>query len=315
VKPSATDTVAQPFRAVAMQRVLLFAAGSIPACIAVAIINTRLYGSPWTSGYGTFDSIYRIDFLRANLARYPAWLMDTQTPGVLLALAAPFVLSRRGQSRGGTPQRTIAIMWLCFIAVVFLSYAFYIPFDEWWYLRFVLPAFPPLLVLTSIVIIAAITRLTRVGRDAVAAAIIGAFVWHGIDYTTDHAVLELWVGEQRYVSVGRYVANKLPDRAVILSMQHSGNIRYYSGRLTVRYDLIPATRLDWVIAELRRLGYHPYLALDDWEEAQFRERFEKHSALAALDWDPVARMENDHVRIYDPAHVGETEARIPDIIR
>jgi hypothetical protein len=208
-------------------------------------------------------------------------------------------------------------MWFCFIVVVFLSYAFYIPFDAWWYLRFVLPAFPPLLVLTSVVLIAAIRRVTRRARELAAAAIVGAIAWHGVNYAIDRSVLELWVGEGRYVSIGRYVASKLPDRAVILSMQHSGNIRYYSGRLTVRYDLIPATRLDWVIAELRRLGYHPYVALDNWEEPRFRERFAKHSALAALDWQPVARMENDLVKIYDPAHrdVRETESRIPDIIR
>ena len=94
----------------------------------------------------------------------------------------------------------------------------------------------------------------------------------------------------------------LPDRAVIICMQYSGSIRYYSDRLTVRFDWIPENRLDSVIEQLRGLGYHPYIVLEQAEMRSFQRRFQGHSELAALDWTPRARLRHDSdVKIYDPA--------------
>jgi hypothetical protein len=134
------------------------------------------------------------------------------------------------------------------------------------------------------------------------AAVIGALAWHGIEYSLDQRLFYLGNGERRSVAVGNYIVNTLPARAVFLSMYHSGSIRYYSARLTVRYDWIPEDHLDAVISDLRHLGYHPYLVLEDWEEAQFRARFQGHSALAALNWPPVAWVDTPiKTKIYDPA--------------
>ena len=58
--------------------------------------------------------------------------------------------------------------------------------------------------------------------------------------------------------VSQYIARELPETAVLFAMQHSGSVRYYSGRGIVRYDLIPKGRLDRVVARLRRLGYRSY---------------------------------------------------------
>jgi hypothetical protein len=302
-------------------RMLLFAAGSIPACLAVALINWRLYGSPLASGYAPFAVLFNWSHVWPNLARYPRWLLETETPFVLLALIAPFVLQPVPAARLDQPApRTIAAVWLCFIATVFLSYLFYLPFDEWWYLRFLLPAYPPMLVLSSVALVRLLTPLTRVAPDAkgfAAAAVVALVARHGVDYAVDRGAPSLWRAEQRYLTVGEYVASTLPDRAVLICMQHSGGARYYSGRITVRYDLMRPTDLDLVLAELRRLGYYPYLVLDDWEEPKFRDRFKGQSALSALDWTPVAQLHSNQVRIYDPAdrQPGRPDRpRIPDVV-
>jgi hypothetical protein len=88
---------------------------------------------------------------------------------------------------------------------------------------------------------------------------------------------------------------------VFISMQHSGSIRYYSGRPTLRYDWILRQRLDWLVSELRRLGYHPYIVLDEWEVPDFRAKFRDHSPLGALAWPPMAVHEPSGSIIYDPA--------------
>ena len=153
---------------------------------------------------------------------------------------------------------------------------FYLPFDEWWYLRFLLPAHPPILVLSSAALVRLLTPLTRVAPDAkgfAAAAVVALVARHGVDYAVNRGAPDLWRAEQRYLTVGEYAAT-LPDRAVLICMQHSGAASTYSGRITVRYDVMRPTDLDLVLAELRRLGYYPYLVLDDWEEPKFRDRFQ-----------------------------------------
>ena len=280
-----------------IQRGLLFAGGVIPACLAVAAINSRLYGSPLATGYGPLADLFSWRHLLPNLQRYPRWLLETQTAAVVLAPLALFI--KINPDREGRP---IVTAWCWFIAAIFACYFLYAPFETWFWLRFMLPAFPPLFVLTSAVLVALLARLARGRRVLATAAIMAALVWHGIAFGLDHAVFDFREGERKHVAIGEYVARALPDSGIYLSMQYSGSIRYYSGRLTVRYDLIPPNWLDSVIVDLRRLGYHPYIVLELSEEPQFRARFEGRSALAALDWPPVARMDHSSgVKIFDPS--------------
>ena len=286
----------------AVARALLFAAGFVPACVAVALINERLYGSPLASGYGPFDSLYSWSFFTTNLARYPRWIIETQTIIVLLALAAPFVLDRSAPASGVRHPRTLAIVWLVFAGATFLAYAVYLPFDEWWYVRFLMPAYPPILALTCVVLWRLATPLERFFAGAqtlLASVLVAGVAWHGVSFSIERGAQRQWVAEQRYATAGRFIAAYLPHRAAIICMQHSGGVRYYGHRITIRYDVIEPADLDGVLAQLRRLGYLPYLVLDDWEEPRFRQRFNGHARAGALDWSPLAQF--DGVKIYDLA--------------
>jgi hypothetical protein len=70
-------------------------------------------------------------------------------------------------------------------------------------------------------------------------------------------------------------------------MQHSGSVRFYSGRATLRYDLLDAAWLDRAIDHLESLGFRTYALLEDWEEEVFRERFGRQ-ATQALGGGPLA---------------------------
>jgi hypothetical protein len=88
---------------------------------------------------------------------------------------------------------------------------------------------------------------------------------------------------------------------VFVAQQHSGSVRYYTGRKTLRFDWLPPRELDNAIKRMNSLGYRPYILLDDWEEPMFKRRFAR-SALARLDWRPTAAFTTQiGVRIYDPA--------------
>ena len=286
----------------AMQRALLFGLGAVPACVVIAVLNTQWYGSPLKSGYGTLDYLYDWTHLWPNLSHYSLWLIETHTPVLLVALAAPFLLIAPTSGASHAHPKAMALTLLLFVVTLFSCYLFYLPMDAWWYLRFLLPAFPALLVLTSVVIVRAASRLSHGAREAAIAAVLVLLGWHGVRYASDHAAFHLREGERKYVRIGEYVASRLPERAALISMQHSGSIRYYAGRLTVRYDFIPDTSLDHVIDELRRLGYDPYIVLDTQEVSAFQERFKRHSQFAALDWPALARLQHPSATaIYDPA--------------
>ena len=71
----------------------------------------------------------------------------------------------------------------------------------------------------------------------------------------------------------------LPPDAVIITMQHSGSIRYYTGRMIVRWDALESRAwLDRAVAFLRDRGVATYALLEYWEEAEFRQRFTRPAA-------------------------------------
>jgi hypothetical protein len=285
----------------------LFAAAAVPGCMAVAAINYHLYGSPLLSGYEPFDVLYAWANAGPNLDRYPRWLIETQTPFICLALAA-FLFTRARTDRREPPPLALdhVVLLLIFSAAVFLSYLFYRPFgrEEWTYLRFLLPAYPPLLVLAVAVTVETLRRVMAPDRTQIAAALIvcaSVVGWQARE-SVRRGALAAGLIERRYLDVGRYVEAALPSNSVLISNLHAGSIRYYSGRLTLSYERLQPRWLDDAVAELRARGFHPFIAVEVDEEASFRERFESLNALGRLDWPAAAeRREPIRVRIYDPA--------------
>ncbi len=72
----------------------------------------------------------------------------------------------------------------------------------------------------------------------------------------------------------------------MLSVQHSGSVRYYAHRMTLRYDWLPADQLDAAIRDLAAKGYPTCLVVDDWELKEFQARFSPDSRLGLLTGRP-----------------------------
>ena len=86
----------------------------------------------------------------------------------------------------------------------------------------------------------------------------------------------------------------------MLSVQHSGSVRYYADRITLRYDWLNDTALDAALRDLAAKGRRAYLVVDDWEEKEFRARFSPANRAGRLDWAPIARVTGSpEVRIFD----------------
>jgi hypothetical protein len=84
------------------------------------------------------------------------------------------------------------------------------------------------------------------------------------------------------------VRDRLPAGAFVLAAQHSGSIRYYANRPTLRWDLLSPTRLDEVVAALRAQGYEPFLVVDAGEYEDFREKFALTGQHAVRQLTPLA---------------------------
>jgi hypothetical protein len=187
---------------------------------------------------------------------------------------------------------------MAFAGTVLACYLPYVVFDAWWYLRFVLPAYPAILALTAAAIVGALRYLPRpagvLGLSA--AALVSIVLVRG---AIDRHAFGLRDFELRFRLAGEYVESQLPANAAVVTAQESGSVRFYSGRLTLAWRELPEGRLERALNFLRTQGYRPYLLLERWEQADFVAKFGSSSPLGTLAWPAVADI-NHEVRIYDP---------------
>jgi hypothetical protein len=282
-----------------------FAAALVPAAGAIAILNWRLYGSPLISGYGDIESAYATAHIAANARRYGNWLVMTQTP--LIGLAAIGLLAP-GLTRSSILERRASLLFLVFTLVIAASYLPFAVFDDWWFLRFFLPAFPLLLVSMTASILWCLAYVPVAARVLTFVALGAFLVVHELRFAIDAGLMRVQRDERRYVAVARFIESATPPNAVFLSLQHAGSVRHYAGRLTVRFDRI-ATDLDAALVSLERAGWRPYILLEDWEEPQFTRQFGSSSEAGRLAWRPYARLsEPGGANIYDPRQISDAPA-------
>ncbi len=278
-------------------RLLLFAAGIAPLCLLVAWIQFALYGSPLTSGYGRLSDIYAVSNFPANLSRYPLWLLQTHTPFLLLALLAvlPSPAARASEGRA-------ALAWLAlvFALAVFLCYAFYIPFEHWSYLRFLLPALPLLITLGSGVLILLLRGWRPWGRAAIMLASVLLVLLYLQAAVRGDAFALRSAYRERFQDVGRFIGEHFAPDAAFISVVQTSNVSYYAHRQTIRYDQIAPRDFDRAVADLRNAGYKPYLLLMADEELDFRARFSGKSRIGQLHCAPRLTFgRGGSVRVFD----------------
>jgi hypothetical protein len=279
----------------------VYAAAALPGCLAVAALQNAFFGSPLTSGYGSFEALFGLEHVGPNLQRYATWLLETHTPALVLALAAVWLL----------PGALTALL-LGMFAVNLALYLPYIEFEDWSFIRFLLPTLPLVLVLViaSLDAIAgrvflaikpdSVAPLAR-RRKATNALIAGLTLALGVLFVReaiDRQAFRLRALESRFERAGVYVRDRLPSNALVITSWQSGSVRFYGNRKTLVWTALDPAWLDRAFAYLRTHGYEPYLLFERWEEPLFRARF-GGTATGALDWPPAAEI-GAQVRIYRP---------------
>jgi len=293
--------VAEPIPAfkLLIARIARFGFAALPFALLVLWLNNALYGSPLATGYGHPGNLFGLSLAPNNASRYLGWLLETHTAFPLVALAAPFVVAR---------QRLIDILLaLGLIGGTCFIYLIYTPFDDWSYLRFLLPAIALMLALASVTTVQLLDKVFARARYAKGEAALhlstlaitlglAAFCLRAADERHAFALRFL---EQRYRSAGIVVRDRLPPGAVVLSAWDSGAVRFHGGKEVLTWGGLDPAWLDRSLSWLDERGRKAYIMVESWEEPAFRSRFGDRSDIGKLDWPPTYEVDRV-VRIFDP---------------
>ena len=255
---------------------------------AVAAFNQQVYGSPFISGYGRFSDWFTRANFAANARNYTTWLMYAHTPVALAGLAALVVPLKRVWP--GVKDRAVFVIIALYLGALAAQYFVFLVFDVWWYLRFLISALPFILLGVG----ALATFMARAGKPALTVAVsiaVIALCAHDFRVAAAEATFDLWRGDLRYVAMGKLVRSATDETSVIYSMQHSGSLRYYAGRLTLNWANLYGDWLDRSVSWVNERGSHPYLVLESWEVEPFRTQFAGQQTLAILDTAPMLTYE------------------------
>jgi hypothetical protein len=226
---------------------LRFLAGGIPAALALGAYNVAAFGSVLATGYeaGGATREFALEYFPARAAHYLRWTAEQFGPSVVAAFFT---------------SRSTRVLFTAWVVPFFVFYSFYSFYDEWWYTRFLLPAYPALAVAAGI----AFDRVVAWRRMLGILVVIAAVAWEARQI----ARFSLFYTDEDQGTVrttAEWVARTLPPKSVVLSMEFSSTLLHYSTLRPLRWDFTPAEEA----MALRP----PYALLMEHEEAPFFRKF------------------------------------------
>lgn len=258
-----TDLLALAPLAIALgfgaRRWLAFLAGGLPGAIFFFALNRLAYGKFLTTGYGDTTEM-DLHLVPATLAHYAQWLPALFTPVVLGVFALPAL------------RRTPRLAWVLaawIVAIAGFYAAYYFTHETWWYLRFVLPAAPALVVGGLLGFRAIVARWMTPLRSCLCFAL--ALLVCGVNagyWAKKFKPLNSGRGEDVYPLAAAWLREHAPADAVVVAMQTSGALRFYTGFTLVRWDQIQPADYAALAAALRASGRPLYAALFPFEEEE-----------------------------------------------
>lgn len=260
----------------------LIAGGIVAAAVAVQMsLQAFLFGSAFASGYGSAEALFSVAAFPDNVEIYArqSWIA---LGGLWIAALGAGIWVLRGRR---------ALELLAVAAAVALPYLFYLRFDHWETLRFLLPGLVPLSILAAFGV-AKTAESVRVPAAPALIVVLFALVFavRSERFMGASSVWEIQALEARYPLAAQWMIVNTPPQSVALAMQHSGSLRWYSGRQTLRWDLMKPDELVSTIGELEAHGATVYAVLEGIEQKEFDAKFSPE--LARLTVDPVGRVRN-----------------------
>jgi len=266
--------------------------GGLPGAVFLGFYNYAAYGKIVTTGYGDMSAAFSHSWVWPTLKHYVYWLPLVFTPLIPLALGLFW-------SRADKRIISVLAVW---ILTTFVFYSFYsFTHETWWYLRFILPAAPALIIAAMLVLSRLAERFrlrlfeasAPIGHLVITLLLLAVVVAPNIVGMRRLYALEGKEGDRSYWMVADWLNHNVPANSVIAAMQNSGSLIAYSPFTVVRWDCITAENFATIRAQLLANHQPLYTALFPFEEAD---------ALAKMpgDWKPVAKFLPTTIWQYHP---------------
>jgi hypothetical protein len=212
------------------RRIALTVAGGLPGVIAWMAINHAAYGGYLESGYGAIGTEFHEDLIRGTLGFYLHWLPVVLSP---LVIISPAVLAFIGTR---TRVTAILVIW------ALLYFAFYAPYrwthEEWWYLRFLLPA-APALVVAGLMALHWFFESLKIHYSGFLRGSLLVFLFLGSTWSEVRHIrpLHAWSighGEEKYGRVADWLKANAAKNSVVIAEEFSGADYYYTNFVLIR---------------------------------------------------------------------------------
>ncbi len=269
VRPSNFLIVAPVVLAIGLSpgRLAVAALAALPGVAAWMAINRTAYGDAWQSGYGAIGNEFHAGLVSSTLAYCARWLPVLLSPIVIASPAILLFLRQR--------PRVAAVLAAWAAAFV----AFYLPYrwthENWWFLRFLLPAAPALIVAALIVLQQCFEKLQARFPEKWARTLPVLVLFVAVvSEASQIGPLGAWTigrGEQKYGRVADWLVAHVPRNSAIIAHQFSGSLFYYTNLALVRADQMDPPTAERVRAAARSAGMPLYAVLFSFELGTLKE--------------------------------------------
>ena len=268
----------------------LFVIGCLPGATFHGAFNLAAYGHLFTTGYGYVNPEFGWVNVLPALSMYARWLPVLLTPLGLLAFGLPWAGSR-------APRSTVLLAgWALVFPVFYLFYSH--TQDVWGNLRFLLPAFPPLLVGALLVARRLAARGALTPRPWWLAPAALAVVLHGTAWSRHLHAYTVGRIETVYSLTTAWVQAHLPPDSVIAAMQVSGSLLYYTKFTFIRWDMLSPAEFQRIAAACAAARRPVYAVLFPFEvEDPAWNAFGRH---LSGHWTPAGSVRFVRIWRYDP---------------
>jgi len=249
------------------RRWLALALGGLPGALFLFSYNAAAYGHFLATGYGDTRTLFTLGWVSVTLRHYLHWLPLLLTPVILPALLLPLM--------GRRAPRAAALLSVWVLAYLGFYCAYFNTHETWWYLRFVLPAAPALVVGGLLAVTWIFGRSDEVierfaagkGRTVFALALV-LILLNGVWLNRRFQTLAVGHGEASYPLASAWAREHLPADSVLAVMQVSGAFFYYTDFTLVRWDQMEPGTFARVAAAAGASHRPIYAALFPFETAE-----------------------------------------------
>jgi hypothetical protein len=157
----------------------------------------------------------------------------------------------------------------------------------WWYLRFLLPIFPLIILLGLLGLQGWIERTKAAHRAEVwwsaALAVTIVSLVTSVHWSRKQHIMLMKPFQQPYVAIGNWAGAHLPENALVVCMQTSSAQYFYNRLPVVRWDLTPPEVVPRLKAALDRSLRPTYATILSFEREDLMQRF-------PWGWEKVAQV-------------------------